>query len=185
VGRPLGSKNKNLAQPFSDERKRKISLAKLGKPQPWNSRPMSEEQKLKLRIAHLGTSKPWNSHPHTQEQNLKQSLALKGKRSWNKGQTGLQTAWNKGTGSPDSRNTLKYYNYCEMVRTRDNHICLHCGLNKEQVATRDGSKILELDCHHIQPWDEFPELRYDLDNGLTLCKRCHKREEDRLKHLKS
>ena len=27
--------------------------------------------------------------------------------------------------------------------------------------------------HHMKPRREFPELRFELDNGLTVCPRCH------------
>jgi hypothetical protein len=29
--------------------------------------------------------------------------------------------------------------------------------------------------HHIQRWADQPYLRYDVDNGITLCYSCHKR----------
>ena len=31
-----------------------------------------------------------------------------------------------------------------------------------------------LQADHIKPWAFFPELRYDLSNGRTLCVPCHK-----------
>jgi 5-methylcytosine-specific restriction endonuclease McrA len=30
-----------------------------------------------------------------------------------------------------------------------------------------------LNAHHIQKWASASTLRYDVDNGLTLCKNCH------------
>lgn len=51
---------------------------------------------------------------------------------------------------------------------------------QQAVLNRDGSTCqkcgatgVELHAHHIQSYKDFPELRFDLANGLTLCFRCH------------
>lgn len=47
------------------------------------------------------------------------------------------------------------------------------------VKERDGWKCTQCDCedklhaHHIKPWKLYPELRFDVDNGATLCEQCH------------
>lgn len=46
---------------------------------------------------------------------------------------------------------------------RDNYTCQHCNIR--------GSKTLS--AHHIKPYRNYPELRLDLDNLLTLCHDCH------------
>lgn len=28
--------------------------------------------------------------------------------------------------------------------------------------------------HHKKGWKDYPELRYDVDNCITLCRECHK-----------
>ncbi len=40
-----------------------------------------------------------------------------------------------------------------------------CGMCKFK-----GKKII---AHHIRVWEHFPELRFDVDNGITLCRGCH------------
>jgi endogenous inhibitor of DNA gyrase (YacG/DUF329 family) len=50
------------------------------------------------------------------------------------------------------------------VLKRDNYTCQDCGVTGETVL---------LVAHHIKPWEDSLELRYDVDNGLTLCEPCH------------
>lgn len=51
----------------------------------------------------------------------------------------------------------------ESVFKRDDYTCQMCG-------ERGG----ELQADHIKPFCAFPELRFDLSNGRTLCVACHK-----------
>jgi hypothetical protein len=73
--------------------------------------------------------------------------------------------WNGGISSVSQRfyATAKYKKWREAIFKRDNYTCQFCGV-------RGG--ILNAD--HIQPQTFFPELRYDLANGRTLCLECHK-----------
>jgi len=48
------------------------------------------------------------------------------------------------------------------VRTRDDYTCQKCG-----------TKTGRMHAHHIFSYKEFPERRYELDNGITLCHPCH------------
>lgn len=48
------------------------------------------------------------------------------------------------------------------------------------IYERDGYKCQccnnvggELNAHHILSWSKYPELRYDVNNGITLCRDCH------------
>lgn len=55
-----------------------------------------------------------------------------------------------------------HHKWVNAVISRDNATCRQCG------ATG-----VELHAHHIKSYKDFPDLRFDLDNGLTLCFNCH------------
>ena len=43
----------------------------------------------------------------------------------------------------------------------------------------------ELNAHHIKRFKEFPELRLILDNGVTLCNKCHNMTKGKEKQFES
>lgn len=63
----------------------------------------------------------------------------------------------------DHRNSPRYKEWRTAVFERDGYKCAICG----QVGG-------ELNAHHIKPFSEFEESRFDVDNGITFCKKCHK-----------
>lgn len=50
------------------------------------------------------------------------------------------------------------------VLFRDGYRCTECGSEKN------------LQAHHIYEWSDFPGLRTDIENGITLCGNCHHKE---------
>ena len=50
------------------------------------------------------------------------------------------------------------------VFERDKYKCQRCNSNKD------------IHPHHIKYFAKFPELRFDMSNGLTLCSECHGKE---------
>ena len=61
----------------------------------------------------------------------------------------------------DKRDSAKYKQWRLAVYKRDNYCCVKCG-SKEK-----------LNAHHLKSWKNYPLLRYDVANGITLCERCH------------
>lgn len=70
------------------------------------------------------------------------------------------------------RKSEEYQDWRKKVFERDNFKCVKCGING----------YVEAD--HIKPFALYPELRFDITNGQTLCKGCHKTKtsEDRKKY---
>ncbi len=59
------------------------------------------------------------------------------------------------------RQSPEYREWRIAVLKRDNFQCLWC------------KRTDNLEAHHIYSFASFPELRFDIKNGLTLCRSCH------------
>ena len=57
-----------------------------------------------------------------------------------------------------------YKSFRKSVLKRDNFTC--------QMPKCKNKKFLNV--HHIRTWANASSLRYDIENGITLCCRCHK-----------
>lgn len=71
----------------------------------------------------------------------------------------------------DTVRGFKYRKWRDAVLDRDNQTCCECGENGNQA-------------HHILSWANYPDKRFDIDNGQTLCGACHKKTNSYLKRLK-
>lgn len=66
------------------------------------------------------------------------------------------------------RSSLEYKLWKRAVFKRDNWICIWCCKRSAK-----GIKVT-LNADHIKPFAHYPELRFAIDNGRTLCVPCHK-----------
>jgi len=57
-----------------------------------------------------------------------------------------------------------YKNWRQQVYKRDNYCCQWPNCKKKT----------KLNAHHIKTWAEYPGLRFDPNNGITLCYNHHK-----------
>jgi len=63
------------------------------------------------------------------------------------------------------RNSRENIEWKSRVNVRDDFKCQRCGKTGREA-------------HHKKSWKEFPELRFDVDNGETLCMDCHNKAEN-------
>lgn len=106
-------------------------------------------------------SKMWRGKPKKSEWKEKYRLANLGSKShfWRGGKTSKNRKL---------RNMAKTSDWRNKVFERDNYTCQRCG-------ARNGSgKTIYLTAHHIKSWAKYPKLRWTLNNGITLCRECHK-----------
>jgi len=154
----------------SDLVKKHISEAKSGKKNPMFGRTglksprygkqVKKEVRLKISKSLMGHKQP----PCSEETRKKISKAKTGKKtgrhSWNwiEDRSKIKT-------SDDRRDDANAIQWRKEVYKRDNWKC--------KINNKDCKGKIE--AHHICSWKEFPELRYDINNGITLCHHHHPR----------
>lgn len=146
----------------TEECRRNLSLAKIGRVGNRKGKKNSPEHRRKVGLGNKGKKL-------SEETKNK----MRGRIPWNKGKPYLQLrgeknpAWNNGVNRNERHiemGRIEYHLWRDAVFSRDAWTCQDCG---------SIGKILN--AHHIKQWVEFPELRLAIDNGITLCKECHKK----------
>lgn len=116
----------------------------------WNKgKKLSEDHKQKLREAKLKNPVRYWKGKHT-------VTAGENHYNWKGGITPI---------NEKIRKSMDYKAWRKAVYERDNYLCVNGG--KEHGS--------ELHADHIKPFSLFPELRFEVSNGRTLCKECHKK----------
>src|SRR4030067_1175116 len=131
---------------FSEEHKRNLSLSHTG-------HKHSDKTKEKISKSHVGII-PRKGFKHSNETKLKMSLSAMGDKNhkYIKDRTKLKTNKRK-------HQSPAYVEWKKNVEKRDNH---KCKLNNDECNGR-------LEIHHIYNWIDYPNLRYLIENGITLC----------------
>jgi 5-methylcytosine-specific restriction endonuclease McrA len=142
---------------FPEDMRRRMSQAHLGYKH-------SEETKLKMSLVKKGTS----IKPHSEEHKKRISFSLHGR---NIGERGSNWKGGKTNFGKILRDRFEYKEWRNKVYIRDNYTC--------QICNKVGGK---LHAHHIKSFAFYPDLRYDINNGITLCLECHKKTDSYLKN---
>ena len=122
----------------------------------------------KNRLTHLGRK-------YTLEHRKAISKALEGKGHFYGKYGSLHPRWiadRSQLAKKQERNDMAYQEWRKQVWIRDNYKC--------KISNPDCNGRIE--AHHILGWTEYPELRYQINNGITLCHAHHprKRAEEKL-----
>lgn len=163
-----------LGHIVSDETKEKIRQSKLGIKNPNYGKKTSDEIKQKLSLALMGNKNsvgkvsPMKGKTASLETREKQRQAkLKNPTRYWLGKRA--PTWKGGTSfRRQSLGNKLYVEWRTAVFKRDNYTCQWCGAR----CSKGNTVILNAD--HIKPWSKYPDLRFELTNGRTLCLPCHK-----------
>jgi len=137
----------------------------------------SEETRKKIGLANSitqkGMKKPWVAKENRKKKGIKKSTETKKKMSEARLKEknpmfGMKREknpnWKNGATSKNriARESWDYDNWRKEVFTRDNWTCQNCE-----------AKGGKLHSHHIYNFADNIDLRFIVENGITLCKNCH------------
>jgi predicted HNH restriction endonuclease len=149
---------------LSKEHKKKIGISNSISQK---GRILSSETKKKISISHIGINTWMKGRKFSEETRRKMSESKKGitpKNIFFEGKKNPNWKGGVSTENEKQRKLLKYKLWRDSVFSRDNWTCQKCG--------KRGSSYLN--AHHINPFYLYPELRFLISNGITLCSDCHK-----------
>lgn len=143
----------NKGMKYTEEEKSQLNLSGL-----------MEGHKTENRKKALATRKEKYGYIHSPEQRKKFSEMFKGEKShWWKG--------GKSAVAHRLRESAEMKQWKKDVFERDDWTCQEC--------KQRGGKLI---AHHIKSFAYHPELRFDVNNGQTLCIDCHKQTDNYGKH---
>lgn len=167
----LAESRKGKPSPISEEGRARISAANKGKLAGENNPMKNPESRKKLSESLKGREITWadkisaskTGSVLSEEHKKNIGLGGRGKRTGDK-----CNFWRGGVAKPNKllRERADYKEWRNLVFIRDNYTCVLCG-------TKGG-----IEAHHIKSFSQFPELRYDVNNGMTLCIECHKQTDN-------
>ena len=144
----INPKKIRIGWKHTDETKLKMSISNKGKKR-------SKETKEKLSKAHIGLTSGMLGKHHSDKTRKRLSITHRGRLSYK---------WQGGITKINKRihHSIEWKLWRESVFKRDNFICQKYNI-----------KGIKLHPHHIKNFAEYPELRFAIDNGITLSEKAH------------
>lgn len=125
---------------------------------------ITDSMRLKMSLASKGSKRHTQRHTENTKRKISESKTgkLLGKNNPN---------WKGGTSREykEGYYSKKYITWRNSVFERDNYTCQECGVM---------GNIKYLTAHHIKSWAHYPELRFEVNNGKTLCEDCHEKTDN-------
>jgi hypothetical protein len=134
-----------LGKKHSEETKRKLSISGVG-------RKHTAKSKEKMSLSNIG-KKMIYKHPEERNRKISESEKEEKHYNWQGGKTSKNRRIRRG---------IEFRLWREAVFARDNWTCQKTGI-----------KGGELHPHHIYNFADFPELRFAIENGITLSDKIH------------
>lgn len=184
--RSMSMRGVHTGRKHSDEARLHMSLAHLGKKQSAESSakrsvalrgkklpPRSEEYRMKMSEAKKGTVCPEHVREIVSRLNKGMAKSAETRKRMSQAQRARATENNfyidgRSSERSDERaiacRSFEYKEWRRAVFSRDSYSCQMCS----QLSG-------ELHADHIKSWAAYPELRYTVENGRTLCASCHRK----------
>lgn len=167
---------------WTDERKEERQKKYLGSNNPFYGKTHTKETKEKLKHINLGKKYPIETRNKVSKSLIGNkralgntfSLTYEQRKHLSEIKKGKKCHWWKGGITPINkliRSSFEYKNWRNKVFERDNWTCVIC-------KKRNGNgKAVYLEADHKKPFAYYKKLRFDINNGRTLCKSCHIKTE--------
>jgi hypothetical protein len=149
------------------------------------------KEHIEKRMAHPNVQNSLFKKGHRQsvESRKKMSDASKNRVPWNKGLKGWRVG-EKHNWMPKGKDHWAYKEDRSKI-VRRNRSDPQANQWRKHIFERDHYKCRiadnncngQLEAHHILAWRDYPELRYQINNGITLCHAHHPRKRAEEKRL--
>lgn len=147
----------------------------------------TETHLKRLSVSHLGQT-PWNKGLKTDPEVIEKIRKSRTGKRLNRSEEGKKSFKEKMSGPNNPRWTT---DRSKIDMGKRSNWTIQCIEWRESVFKRDNykCKMSNGDCnayveaHHILNWKDYPELRFNINNGITLCRAHHPRKRAEEKRL--